>query len=123
MTTMNERMKDFERRSRAAFDDSVAALDGQTRARLAQARELALAEAQRRPRPWQSAWFPAGAAAAAALMALLLWNGGESGSGIEPSIVALEELDIVTTGEDLDMFDEDPGFYAWATSELADGVG
>lgn len=120
---MNERMKDLERRSRAAFDDSVAALDGQTRARLARARELALAEARRRPRLWRSLWFPAAAAAAAALIAMLLWTGGESGSGVLPSIVALEELEIVTAGEDLDMFDEDPGFYAWATSEMADGVG
>jgi len=120
---MNERMKDFERRSRAAFDESVTAQDAATRARLVRARELALAEIQRRPRPWRSAWFPATAAAAAALMTLLLWTGGESGSGVDPAIVALEELDIVTTGEDLDMFDEDFGFYAWATGEPVEGVG
>jgi hypothetical protein len=123
MTVMSERMKDFERRSRAAFDESVAAQDAATRARLARARELALADAQHWPRLWQSAWFPATAAAAAALMALLLWTGGESGSGIDPAIVALEELDIVMTGEDLDMFDEDFGFYAWATGGPVDDVG
>jgi hypothetical protein len=120
---MSERMKDFERRSRAAFDESVAAQDAATRARLARARELALADTQRWPKLWQSAWFPATAAAAAALMALLLWTGGESGSGIDPAIVALEELDIVMTGEDLDMFDEDFGFYAWATGGPVDDVG
>ena len=120
---MNERMKEFERKSRAAFDASVAAQDAATRARLARSRELALAEARRWPRPWQSTWFPAGAAAAAALMALLLWTGGESGSGIDPAIVALDALDIVTMGEDLDMFDEDFEFYAWATGGPIDGVG
>jgi type VI protein secretion system component VasF len=122
MATMNERMKDFERRSRAAFDDSVAALDGETRSRLARARQLALAEIRHRPMSWLSTWVPAGAVAAAALMALLLWTGNEPGPEADPTVIALEELDIVTAGDDLDMLGEDPGFYAWATDELAGGV-
>jgi len=121
---MNEHMQDFERKSRAAFDDSVASLDGATRSRLARARELALAEARRGYRPRLSTWVPVGAAAAAAVMAILLWNGREMGSeSTEPTLAALEEFDIVAAGDDLDMMDEDPAFYAWATEELADGVG
>lgn len=120
---MNERMQDFERRSRQAFDDSVAALDGATRSRLAHARELALVEVRSRRRPWLSTWLPVGAAAAAALMALALWTGDEPTGSTEPVVVAFEDLDIVAAGDDLDMLDEDPGFYAWAADELADGVG
>jgi len=124
MADMKERMQDFERRSRVAFDDSVASLDGATRSRLARARELALAEVRSRRRPWLSTWLPAGAAAAAALIALALWTGDELGpESAEPAMAALEELDIVAAGDDLDMMDEDPAFYAWATEELADGVG
>jgi hypothetical protein len=98
-------------------------LPGETRSRLARARALALAETRHRPMPWLSSWVPVGAAAAAALVALLLWAGKERGPGAEPARVALEELDIVTAGDDLDMLDEDPGFYAWAAGELTDGVG
>lgn len=76
---MNERMQDFERRSREAFEESVASLDGATRSRLARARELALAEAKRGYRPRLSTWVPVGAAAAAAVMAVLLWTGRETG--------------------------------------------
>jgi hypothetical protein len=47
---MTERMQDFERRSREAFEESVASLDGATRSRLARARELALVEARSRYR-------------------------------------------------------------------------
>jgi len=121
---MSERMQDFERKSRVAFDDSVAALDGATRARLARARELALAGARRRRLPWSVIWVPAGAVTAAALVALTLWTGNEPASGpMAPLTPAFEEFDIVTAGEDLDMLDEDPGFYAWAAGELADAIG
>lgn len=119
---MNERMQDFERRSRAAFDDSVAALDGATRSRLARARQLALAATRHRGGAWRSAWLPAGAAAAAVL-ALSFWNTEEAMETLDPAMVALEELDIVTAGEDFEMLDEDPAFYAWAAGELAEGVG
>ena len=121
---MTDRMQDFERRSREAFEESVASLDGATRSRLARARELALAEARRGYRPSLSTWVPVGAAAAAAVMAIALWSGGESGPrATEPALAALEEFDIVAAGDDLDMMDEDPAFYAWAAEELADDVG
>lgn len=121
---MTEKNRDFERRSRAAFDDSVASLDGATRSRLARARELALAEVRRNGRPRLSTWVPVGAAAAAAVMAVALWNGRETGAPpAEPALAALDEFDIVSAGDDLDMMDEDPAFYDWAADELADDVG
>jgi hypothetical protein len=124
MAVMTERMQDFERRSREAFEESVASLDGATRSRLARARELALAEARRGYRPRLSTWVPIGAAAAAAVMAVALWSGGEVGSeSAEPILAALDEFDIVAAGDDLDMMDEDPAFYAWAAEELADDLG
>jgi hypothetical protein len=124
MAVMTERMQDFERRSREAFEESVDSLDGATRARLSLSRELALAEARRGYRPQLSTWMPVGAAAAAAVMVIALWNGGETRpESTEPTLAALEEFDIVAAGDDLDMMDEDPAFYAWAAEELADDVG
>jgi anti-sigma-K factor RskA len=117
-------MDDLERKIREAFEESVASLDGETRSRLAHARELALAEARRGYRPSLSTWIPVGAAAAAAVVAIALWSGGETRpDSTEPTLAALEEFDIVTAGDDLDMLDEDPGFYAWATDQISDGVG
>jgi hypothetical protein len=124
MADMTESMQDFERRSREAFEESVASLDGATRSRLARARELALAEVRRGYRPRLSTWVPVGAAAAAAVMAVVLWSGAESGpESAEPALAALDEFEIVAAGDDLDMMDEDPAFYAWAVQELADDVG
>jgi hypothetical protein len=121
MADMTERNQDLERRSRAAFDESVAALDGATRSRLARARELALEEARHSARPRLSTWVPIGAAAAATVMAIALWSSRNAGLGTEPA--PFEELDIVAAGDDLDMMDEDPAFYAWAADEPADDMG
>ena len=124
MADMTEQKRDFERVSREAFEDSVGALDGATRSRLARARELALAEARRGYRPSLSTWVPVGAAAAAAVMAVALWSGdGPAPQPTDPELAALDQFDIVAGGDDLDMMDEDPAFYAWAADEIAGGVG
>jgi hypothetical protein len=124
MTDMNDRMQELERKSRAAFDDSVESLDAATRSRLARARAQALEELQHRRAAWSTGWLPAGAAAGAALVAAMLWVGGDQGTqGAPPALSALEDLDIVAGGEDLAMFGEDEEFYAWAADQVQDGVG
>ncbi len=120
---MNEDMRELERKSRAAFDESVDSLDAATRSRLARARAVALDKLRRRRLSWSAVWVPAGAAAAA-LVAAMLWQGEKSGRAVpDPALAALEDLDIVAGGEDFDMLDEDEGFYAWAAEEMSDGVG
>jgi anti-sigma-K factor RskA len=125
MELMNdERMRELERKSRAAFDESVESIDAATRSRLARARAEALRELRDRRRNWRSAWVPAGVAAAAALASALLLVGDDAtGPSAAPSLAALEDLDIVAGGEDLAMFAEDAEFYAWAADEIDDGVG
>lgn len=121
MADMNDDMKEFERRSRAAFDESVGSLAAETRTELARSRTEALAQLRDRRLPWSSPWVPAGAAAAAALVAVMFWLREESGEpAAESAAVAFEELDLVASGEDFDMLDEDPGFYAWAAEQLDD---
>jgi hypothetical protein len=125
MAFMNEeRIRDLERKSRAAFDESVGSMDAATRSRLARARATALGELRGRRRIWRSPWVPAGVAAAAALASALLLVGDDAAPPeSRPALAALEDLDIVTGGEDLAMFAEDEDFYAWAAGEIDDGVG
>lgn len=120
----DERMRELERKSRAAFDESVQSLDAATRSRLARARARALEDLRHRHPAWSSTWLPAGAAAAAALVAVMVWRGDEGDpQATEPVLSALEDLDIVAGSEDLDMFEEDEDFYAWVADEMSDGVG
>ena len=121
---MNDDMKAFERRSRAAFDESVASQDAATRAKLAGSRAKALAGLRDRRLPWASPWVPAGAPAAAALVAVMFWLREETREPAPDTMTAaFEELDMVASGEDFDMLDEEPGFYAWAAAQMADDVG
>jgi len=83
MTTPSSSQSDLERRAREAFEASVEGLDARTRSRLNQARQAATAELGRSRRSRWVVWAPAGALAAAALVAVLLvWRapgtGGES---------------------------------------------
>jgi hypothetical protein len=120
----------FERRAREVFDASVDGLDAATRSRLNQARQTATAELERSRRsPWLT-WAPAGALAAAALVAVLLWRA--PGSDDVPAQQAQATADpadaaeILAAGDDLDLATEDLDFYefvAAAADEPGKGVG
>jgi hypothetical protein len=121
---MNDRMRELERKSRAAFDASVETLPAATRSRLARSRARALEELRHRRPGWSSNWIPAGAAAAAAVVGVMLWQ-GERGAAppAEPALAAFEDLDLVAGADELDMFEEDGDFYAWAAEQAAGDVG
>lgn len=120
---MNEdEMRELERKSRAAFDASVEAGDAATRSRLARARATALEELHHRGFGRATAWLPAGAAAAA-IVAALLWQREEAALPAADPAVAYEDLDIVAGGEDFDLLGEDADFVAWASQQIPDGVG
>ena len=122
MEELNDRMREIERRSRAAFDASVEAGDAATRARLARARAEAIG-ALRRPRVARpECWLPLGAAAAA-LVAVLLWRHEDAAVVPVSPVLASEDLDLVTGGEDFDLLGEDADFLAWAADAADDGVG
>lgn len=77
MSPVNETITQFERNARALLEESVSRIDARTRSRLNQARHAALAAAGT-PRPrWLSSFtlMPAASAAAAALLvAFVLWQ-------------------------------------------------
>jgi hypothetical protein len=118
-----EEMRNLERKSRAAFDASVEATDAATRSRLARARRAALAGLDRGRLGRPAAWVPAGAAAAA-VVAALLWQREEAGAPVaQAPAIASEDLDLVTAGEDFGLLGEDADFVAWAAGEIPDDVG
>jgi hypothetical protein len=103
----------FERRTKRAFDDSVAALDAATRSKLTQARHRALEEqASARDRGFRSPLLPAGTLAATALVAfLVVWQATPPAP--VPQAAALSDLEILLGEEDLQMLDEEIEFYGW----------
>jgi hypothetical protein len=126
---------EFEQRTQQVLEAGLDRLDGRTRSRLNQARQRALDEyAAQRVSPWQR-WFapgallPAGALAAAALVAVTLWNAPRSTEGDAnfargDAATALEDLELLASAEagSNDDGGVDYDFYEWAAAE-ADAVG
>ncbi len=117
-----EKMRELERRSRAAFDTSVDAQDAATRARLARMRAAALEPLHGRRFARPLAWLPAGAAAAA-VAAAILWQRDDSPGAPAGPAIASADFEIVAGGEDFALLAEDADFLAWAAEASADGVG
>ena len=124
--------RDFEERTKLLFDESVAALNGETRSKLTQARYRALKEMKgQQVVGWNRRWIPAGVAAVIAVLSLMLWQGQ-----VEPvndggfDMATVIDLEILLTEVDLDMFQE-LEFYAWLDEQaeltsgqiLEDGIG
>jgi hypothetical protein len=124
---MNEERSEFETRARALFDESVDGLDAATRSQLNQARHAALAELERRRGLPLQRWAPAGVAAGAVLAVLIAMqvrNPDVGGASVQGE-AAVDALELLTAGEDLDLVAEDPEFYVWLDDAegAAGGVG
>jgi hypothetical protein len=124
-----EQLTDFERLSRQALEESVLRIDGRVRSRLNQARQAAVEEASTRRRPLFSRFFTlvptAGAAAAAVLVAMVLWHRGPQ---LELPTVGdgSQDLDLLADGEALDLVQDGDGsgsFYEWAADQTEAGSG
>ncbi|HEU4655611.1 MAG TPA: hypothetical protein VFS47_16605 [Steroidobacteraceae bacterium] len=102
----------IEERTRAAFDASVANLDGRTRSRLNQARQQAVAIANPARQKWMRALLPATGLAAAALLAVTLQFNLASNNSRSSQTLAFEDLEIVSDSDNLDLM-QDLDFYAW----------
>ena len=131
----------FERQAHDAFIDSAARLDAATLSRLNQSRQRALEAAGRRTpvTPRWLTWAPAGAMAAAALVAVLVLRAPSAPDAVETNVAqnpsalttsgtspdaALDPLTVVAAGDDLELAAEaDLDFYAWVELETAgDGI-
>ncbi|MGH8223618.1 MAG: hypothetical protein ACREQZ_11655 [Woeseiaceae bacterium] len=100
----------FLERAKRRFDESVERIDGQTQSRLNRGRQKALAElASRGAFPGVSTWVPAAGVAAAAVVAVVLWNGN---GPVVPSAPAATDLEILMDEDALEMLEE-LEFYGW----------
>lgn len=114
----------LEKRSRELLEESTARIDGRTLSRLTQARHAALGQLQRPVRPRWYTWLPAGAAAAVAVLAVVIWSGPDQKADrlTVQNETQLDDLEIVADADAPDFADgEDLEFYEWAASEAANG--
>jgi hypothetical protein len=108
----------FVRQLKAMLDEGNAHLDARVRSRLTQARHAALAQADSRPNLWLRQWAPAAGIAAAAVLAVLVWP---SPRREQPPDEALNDLEIVLAGENLDLL-EDLDFYEWVDADAQNSI-
>jgi negative regulator of sigma E activity len=110
---------DFEKRTQEVLEESVARLDGRTRSRLTQARHAALAQLEQPARHWWRSYVPAGAAAAVAVLAVVMWSGPLEKQTVAGAS-AVEDLELLADADAPDFVDddEDPEFYEWAAGEV-----
>ena len=104
----------FEKRTHELLEESTARLDGRTRSRLTQARHAALAQLEQPARHWWRSYVPAGAAAAVAVLAVVMWSGPTS-----PVASPVEDMEILADADAPDFVEdgEDLEFYEWAAGE------
>lgn len=123
----------LERRSRELFDESVGNLDMRLRSRLNQSRQAALAAAARPRATFLGMPLAASAAgvSAAALLGVALFIGVPAGHApmvAKETAASFEDLDIVaateeSSGETLEMLQDDADFYDWAAAKSANSEG
>jgi hypothetical protein len=130
MNVQDENKHDYselEAQAVTLLSESVTRVDGRIRSRLNQARQAAVAEAGKGRKWFSGSYFlmpTAGAAAAAALVALVLWQHhpqGTSSVSTEGQLAA-EDLDLIADGDGLDLVqDADGSFYEWAAAQSDSG--
>lgn len=111
--------REFEEQTKRLFDESVGALDGETRSKLTQARYRALEEMKpRRQTTWARALVPVGAAAVVATLTVMLWQGQIPAVDDDNfDVAAVTDLEILLSEEELDMIEE-LEFYAWLEEQV-----
>jgi len=132
MNPDSEQLTDFERNARRVLEESVLRVDGRVRSRLNQARQAAVEAASTRPHPifWRVFTLvpTAGAAAAAILVALVMWHGQPQAElpFAENARPTAEDLDLLADGDGLDLVQDGDGsgsFYEWAADQSEAGSG
>jgi hypothetical protein len=125
MSAQGEELTEFERRTQMMLEESVMRIDSRVRSRLNQARHAAVEAATARRRPLFSRLFTlvptAGAAAAALMVAMVLWHGGPRQVEQLHESEAPQDLDLLADSDGLDLV-EDGGdgsgsFYEWAAEQ------
>lgn len=108
--------------AKALFDDSVERLDAATLSRLNQGRQQALQEIRETaPGGHWARWVPAGGVAAAAVVAVVMWQGTPVENSA-PAAGTATDFEIMMGEDSLDML-EDLEFYSWVDMASLDPDG
>jgi negative regulator of sigma E activity len=111
----------FEKRTQEILEESAGRLDGHTRSRLTQARHAALEQLAQPARHWWRSYVPAGAAAAVAVLAVVIWSGPLSDNTRAAQVASpVEDIELLADADAPDFVDdgEDLEFYEWAAGEV-----
>lgn len=111
---INDERRDEElaKQAKSMFDDSVERLDAATLSRLNRSRQQALAELDRtRPVGHWARWVPATGVAAAAVVAVMVWQ-GEAVDVTLPANGSVTDFELLL-GEDSFEMIENLEFYSW----------
>ena len=108
---------EFAERARALFEQSVEELDANTLSRLNRGRQAALAELEKGATSGIrfGQWVPAAGVAAAAVVAVALWNGNMPADSVAPPS-EVTDFEILLAEDSFEML-EDLEFYAWIDLE------
>lgn len=113
---MNEADNNVDKKMKAAFDESVDALDAATLSRLNRSRQAALAELSRPRRRWSS-WVPATGVAAAVLLSVVIL---QSPRDTVAEAVSVSDMEILLGEDSIEML-EDLEFYSWIDAADREG--
>lgn len=114
--------KELTTQAKALFDDSVERLDAATLSRLNQGRQKALQEIRDTGSAGEWArWVPAGGLAAAAVVAVALWQGAPVEHSA-PAAGTATDFEIMLSEDSLDMLEE-LEFYSWIDTASLDPEG
>lgn len=121
---MNQESREsaFESRTREVLGESASRLDGRQQSRLTQARHAALDRLEKPKRSAWLTWIPAGAATAAAALALVIWAPGlDTQAPMTASVAngaAFEDIDLLVDAPEFVADADDLEFYEWAAGEI-----
>jgi hypothetical protein len=119
----------FEKHAAELLRASAEGLGGRVRSRLTAARFVALGELEQRaaaPRfRIPGAWLPAGALAAAAVLAVAVWIAQPAGSpnAVLADANPVEDAELLASNDGPELYAEDADFYEWAGSDEPGGSG
>jgi len=129
MSLVTTPLTEFERNARAVLEEGIARIDGRTRSRLNQARQLAVEAAGARHRPWWRSFAimpAAGAVTAALLVTVMLWHREpmvRESPLLEGRVTAVEDMDLLADAGGLDLIEGwDGPFYEWGADETDTNV-
>jgi hypothetical protein len=128
MSPVTSPLTEFERTARAVLEQSIARIDAPTRSRLNRARQLAVEAVGRPHRPWWRtfALMPAGAVAAALVLAAVLWHPApivRESPLLEGRVTGVEDMDLLADADGLDLVEGwDGPFYEWAADQTDPNV-